>query len=128
MHEDERGDAHEGPVAVGALPVAAAAALEGGRRGVSNVEGAPTGRVCALVEPVAEAPPHILDVDFAALLEARACREQQRRVVRERPRRLSVNPTLGHSRALEGVSLQKLVGHAKGIARGRSEDDASALV
>lgn len=115
MHEDERGDAHEGSVAVGALPIAAAATFEGGRRGVSNVEGASIRRVCALIEPVAEAPPHILDIDFAAFLQACARGEQQRRVIRERPRRLSVNPALGHSRALEGVPLQKLVGHAKGI-------------
>lgn len=68
MHEDERGDAHEGPVAVGALPIAAAVSFKGGRRGVSNVKGASIRRVCALVEPVAEAPPHILDINFAALL------------------------------------------------------------
>lgn len=39
-----------------------------------------------------------------------------------------MNPALGHPRALEGASLQELVGHAKGIAHSRSEDDAPALV
>ena len=77
MHEDERGDAHEGSVAVGALLIATTATFEGGRRGVSNVEGVPIGRICAFIEPVAEPPSHVLDVDFAMLLEARACREQQ---------------------------------------------------
>lgn len=77
----KRRDAHEGTVAVRALPIATTTLLDcrGGR--VSHVKGGAVDRVRALVEPAGEFVPHVIHVNVMKGTVAGAGRKHERGVI-----------------------------------------------